>query len=120
MTSDIQLRFDLAPIAERLQHEVSLLEEWFKKDYPESTLRVLTDFNGVLFSMSIVVEVLMGSEVAKDRLFFKSHPIRLVEKDIRNKGFMEAFFRYFNEGYRKQISGAFNRHYAIQKEKESA
>lgn len=114
----IELRFDLFPIAERLQYETKLLEEWFTRDYPESTLRVNADFNGVLFSLKIVVEVLMGEEVAQDRLFFKSAPINLMEKDLRNKGFMEAFFRYFNEGYRKQIQNAFNKHYAIQKEKE--
>ena len=109
----------MLPYAERLQHEVSLLREWFKRDYPESDLRVNCDFNGVLFCLSIQVEVLMGDEVAKNRLFFKSKPIRLVEKQIRNEGFMEAFFRYFNEGMRKQIQSAFNKHYAIQKEKDA-
>ena len=114
-----ELRFDMSPYAERLQHEFSLLREWFKRDYPESDLRCESDFNGVLFCLSIQVSVLMGEEVAKDRLLFRSNPIRLVEKDLRNKGFMEAFFRYFNEGMRKQIQLAFNTHYAIQKQKEA-
>lgn len=113
-----ELRYDFVPIAERLAYETELLEKWFKQDYPESTLRVKADLNGVLFTLSITVEVLMGDEVAKDRLFFKSQPIRLEEKQIKNQTFMKAFFDYFNEGYRKQISSAFNRHYAIQKEKE--
>lgn len=60
----------------------------------------------------------MGEEVAKDRLLFRSQPIRLVEKDLKNKGFMEAFFGYFNEGMRKQIQNAFNKHYEVQKQKE--
>ena len=115
-----ELRFDLVPIAERLAYETQLLEEWFKKDYPESTIRVKADMNGVLFCLSIIVEVLMGEEVAKDRLFFKSAPIRLQEKDLRNEGFMNAFFSYFNEGMRKQIQTAFNHHYNIQKAKEEA
>lgn len=113
-----ELRFDLVPLAEGLEHEVSLLKEWFDRDYPESELRVHCDFNGVLFSLSIVVEVLMGDEVSSNRLFFKSQPIRLTEKDLKNPGFMSAFMKYFNEGFRKQISGAFNRHYAVQKERD--
>lgn len=115
-----ELRFDMSEYATRLNHEFDLLREWFKRDYPESDLRCDADFNGVLFCLSIRVSVLMGQEVAKDRLLFNSQPIRLVEKDLRNKGFMEAFFRYFNEGMRKQIQSAFNRHYSIQKEKEAA
>lgn len=108
----------MSDIAGRLQHEVSLLREWFKRDYSESDLRVNCDFNGVLFSLSIEVTVLMGSEVAKDRLLFKSNPIRLVEKDLRNSSFMDQFYRAFQENLRKQISGAFNRHYEIQKMRE--
>lgn len=113
-----ELRFDFVPIAERLAYETNLLEEWFKKDYPESTLRVKAELNGVLFTLSIHVELLMGEEVAKDRLFFKSAPIRLQEKEIRNEAFMHSFFDYFNEGMRKQIQTAFNHHYNVQKQKE--
>lgn len=108
----------MSEIAERLQHEVSLLREWFKRDYSESDLRVDCDFNGVLFSLSIQVTVLMGTEVAKNRLLFKSSPIRLVEKELRNRSFMNQFYKAFQENLRKQIQSAFNRHYEIEKMRE--
>ncbi len=116
-----ELRFDMVPIAERLKHETEVLKEWFKKDYPESELRVSCDLNGVLFCLSITIEILMGEEVTKeltdDRLYFKSRPIRLVEKDLRNRSLMEGFYKEFQPQLRKQIQGAFNRHYLEQKQR---
>lgn len=109
--------FDMKNVAERLQYEVSLLREWFKRDYPESDLRVNCDFNGVLFSLNIQISVLMGEEVASDRLLFKSQPIRLVEKDLRNHSFMDAFFKEFNKQIRMQIQTAFNAHYQREQQK---
>lgn len=107
------LIFDIAPIAERLQHEVSLLREWFKKDYSESDLRVDADFNGVLFVLKIDISVLMGAEVAENRALLKS-TIRLQERDLRNPDLMEGFFREFNKQVRLQIQNGFNKHYLEQ------
>ncbi len=106
----VNLVFDISSIAERLQHEVSLLREWFKKDYPESELRVNCDFNGVLFVLKISIEVLVGQEISSDRAFFKSE-LRLQEKDLRNRDLVNGFMAEFNTQVRKQIEGSFNRWY---------
>ncbi len=110
------LIFDIAPIAERLQHEVSLLREWFKKDYPESDLRVDCDFNGVLFVLKIDISVLMGEEVADNRALLKS-TLRLQERDLRNPDLMNGFFNEFNKQVRLQIQSGFNKHYYTEQSK---
>lgn len=116
-----EIVFDMSKISERIEYETKLLREWFKKDFPESDLRVSCDFNAILFILKIEIEVLMGEEVTEgltgDRMFFKSRPIVLVEKDLRNRSLMEAFYKEFNPSLRKMIQGAFNRHYLEQKQK---
>lgn len=116
-----EIIFDMAEISDRIEHETKLLKEWFKKDYSESDIRVKCDFNSILFVLSIEIEVLMGEEVTdgltNNRMFFKSRPIRLMERDLRNKSLMNAFYKEFNPSLRKMIQGAFNLHYLEQKQK---
>lgn len=111
--------YDVKSVADRVQHEVDLLREWFRRDYPESDLRAVCEFNGILFTLKITIEVLMGKEVTEDltgnRGFFRARPIFLTEKDLRDPGFMEEFYRVFNPEIRRLIQGSFNRHYLQQK-----
>lgn len=59
--------YEIIPIAEGLADEVDRLEKWFKQDYPESELRVICDFNSVLYVLKIRLEVLMGEEVTENK-----------------------------------------------------
>jgi hypothetical protein len=108
----------MVPLAEALAHEVDLLKEWFKKDYPESELRVTSDFNALLYTLKIQIEVLAGEEVSKDRLYFKSTPIVLSERDLRNEALMYGFVKEFNKQVRIMVQNVFNKHYLEQKQKE--
>ena len=106
----------MVPLAEALSHEVDLLKEWFKKDYPESELRVTSDFNALLYTLKIQIKVLAGEEVSRDRLYFKSTPIVLSERDLRNEALMYGFVKEFNKQVRIMVQNVFNKHYLEQKQ----
>lgn len=110
--------YEMVPLAEALAHEVDFLKEWFKKDYPESELRVTSDFNALLYTLKIQIEVLAGEEVSKDRLYFKSTPIVLSERDLRNEALMYGFVKEFNKQVRIMVQNVFNKHYLEQKQRE--
>lgn len=101
-----------------LNHECDLLREWFRRDFPESDLRVTVDVNNITRSFTITVRVLMGSEMVQNRGFFENK-IVLREKEIINPSFMKAFFKEFGNAYRIQISNAVNAHYLRERAKES-
>lgn len=109
--------YEIIPIAEGLADEVDRLEKWFKQDYPESELRVICDFNSVLYVLKIRLEVLMGEEVTENRLFFRSKDIILAEKELKNESLMYGFIKLFNQEMRKQVQNAFNTHYLQEKQR---
>lgn len=109
--------YDIVPVMIPLQHEVDLLKEWFKKDYPESDLRVLCDFNAILHTLKIQLEVLAGEEVSENRLYFKANPIVIGERDLRNEAFMYRFVKDFNQNVRPQLQHVFNTHYLQEKQR---
>lgn len=111
--------YEMVPLAEALAHEVDLLHEWFKRDYPESDLRVLCDFNSLLYVLKIEIEVLMGEEVSTNRMYFKSTPIVLSELVLKNEAMMYGFVKMFNEQVRTMIQNVFNKHYIQEKQKET-
>lgn len=106
----------LGDIIQELQFEVGLLREWFRSDFPESDLKVVVDADNITRTLSITTSVLMGEEMVDNRGFFKNTLV-LHEKEIINPLFMRGFFKEFNNGYRKQISEAVNRHYMAEVQK---
>jgi hypothetical protein len=106
-------------VLKELHHETQLLSDWFKQDFPESNLKVIIDVDNILRSFTITTRVLMGAEMVDNMGFFQNK-IVLQEKEIINPSFMRAFFKEFNNNYRKQIAGAINRHYIQEKAIESA
>lgn len=112
--------YEVVPTMIGLQHEVNLLEEWFKKDYPESKLRVSCDFNSILFVLKVQIELLMGEEVAKNRLHYKPRPIVISERELKDERLMFAFVKEFNKNVRGQIQQVFNTHYLREKQIEEA
>lgn len=106
-------------VLKELHHETQLLSDWFKKDFPESNLKVVIDVDNILRSFTITTRVLMGAEMVNNAGFFQNI-IKLQEKDIINPSFMRAFFKEFNNHYRKQIADAVNRHYLQEKAIESS
>jgi len=106
----------LGDIIQELQFEVGLLREWFRSDFPESDLKVVVDADNITRTLSITTSVLMGEEMVDNRGFFKNTLV-LQEKEIINPLFMRGFFKEFNNGYRKQISEAVNRHYMAESQK---
>jgi hypothetical protein len=106
----------LGDIIQELQFEVGLLREWFRSDFPESDLKVVVDADNITRTLSITTSVLMGEKMVDNRGFFKNTLV-LHEKEIINPLFMRGFFKEFNNGYRKQISEAVNRHYLAESQK---
>lgn len=106
-------------LLKELYEECELLRKWFKRDFPESDLRVLVDADNIRRSFTITVRVLMGEEMVQNRGFFENK-IVLSEKEIINPSFMRAFFKQFGNQYRKQIASAVNRHYQQEKANEEA
>lgn len=99
-----------------LKEEITLLQTWFRREYPESTLRVEMDLNKITMELSLKIRVLMGKEIADNQGFFESD-IRIPEKKFWNEGFMSPFIKMFNEQLRKNISISVNNHYANEKNK---
>ena len=102
-------------VLKQLHHEVGLLREWFKRDFPESRLEVLVDVDNITHTFTIVTKVLTGLEMTSVNRGQFQNKLVLYEKDLIKPGFMEAFFAQFNNEYRKQIAGAINNHYLQEK-----
>lgn len=109
--------YEIVPSMIGLQHECEMLYDWFKKDYSESDLRILCDFNAILHTLRIQFEVLAGEEVSENRLYFKSKPIILGERDLRNEALVYGFLKEFNKQIRLQIQNVFNTHYLREKQR---
>lgn len=104
-------------VLKEVHFESELLCQWFKRDFPESDMKIVVDVNNVTRSFTITVRVLMGREMANDIGFYeKALPMR--EKDIINPSFMKAFFKHYNGGFRKEIADFVNSYYHQQKEIE--
>lgn len=104
-------------ILKEVHYESSLLCEWFKKDFPESDMKIIVDVDNVYRSFTITVRVLMGREMANDIGFYEKK-LPMKERDIIKPGFMNAFFKVFNGDFRKEISSFVNSYYQQQKEVE--
>lgn len=102
-------------ILKEVHFESELLCEWFKRDYPESDMKIVVDVDNIRRSFTITVRVLMGREMAKDIGFYDKR-LPMYEKDIIKPGFMKAFFRHYNGDFRKEISNFVNSYYQQQKE----
>lgn len=97
-----------------LFNEVSLLREWFKKEYPECELRIHVDLNKITLLLSIDIRVLTSKEVTDNQGFFEC-PIRISEKQFMNDRFMTPFLRSFNNELRKNISQSVNNHLIMER-----
>lgn len=104
-------------VLKRLHHEVGLLREWFKKDFPESRLEVMVDVDNITHTFTVITKVLTGTEMTPVNRGHFVNKLVLYEKDLIKPGFMEAFFGQFNFEYRRTIAGAINSFY--HKERES-
>lgn len=104
-------------ILKEVHFESELLCEWFKKDFPESDMKVVVDVNNVTRSFTITVRVLMGREMANDIGFYEKK-LPMKEQDIIKPGFMKAFFKVYNGDFRKEIANFVNSYYQQQKEIE--
>lgn len=102
---------------ERLGNEISLLQEWFKKDYPESRLEVKLNMDVVKKRLDIAVEVLTGKEMSPDRKSFQLQ-MQIQEKQFLDPILMSKFLKGFNEHTRKGLSNAINLHYNQEKAKQ--
>lgn len=106
-------------VLKSLHHEIGLLKEWFKKDFPESRIECIVDANNILMIVTITVKVLMGKEMAGNRGHFQNK-IVLKEEEVFDKSFMGKFFDMFGNAYRIEIARAINAHYQVEKEREAA
>lgn len=95
-------------------NEVSLLREWFKKEFPECDLRIHVDLNNITLLLSIDVRVMTSKEVTDNQGFFEC-PIRISEKQFMNDRFMTPFLRSFNDELRKNISQSVNNHLIMER-----
>jgi hypothetical protein len=96
---------------ERLGGEISLLQEWFRKDYPESRLDVKLNMDIVKKKLDIALEVLTGKELANNQKKFQFQ-MQVQEKQFLDPILMSKFLKGFNEHCRKGIANAINLHYA--------
>lgn len=101
-----------------LLNEVSLLREWFKKEFPECELRIHVDLNKITLLLSIDVRVMTSKEVTDNQGFFEC-PIRISEKQFMNDRFMTPFLRSFNDELRKNISQSVNNHLIMERLKNA-
>lgn len=97
-----------------LFNEVSLLREWFKKEFPECDLRIHVDLNKITLLLSIDVRVMTSKEVTDNQGFFEC-PIRISEKQFMNDRFMTPFLKSFNNELRKNISQSVNNHLIMER-----
>lgn len=107
-----------------LFNEVSLLREWFKKEFSECDLRIHVDLNKITLLLSIDVRVMTSKEVTEldkrgkprevNQGFFEC-PIRISEKQFMNDRFMTPFLRSFNDELRKNISQSVNNHLIMER-----
>ena len=104
-------------IMDGLFNEVSLLREWFKKEFPECDLRVHVDLNKITLLLSINIRVMTSKEVTDNQGFFEC-PIKISEKQFMNDRFMTPFLRSFNNELRKNISRAINNHILMERMKD--
>ena len=104
-------------IMDGLFNEVSLLREWFKKEFPECDLRVHVDLNKITLLLSINIRVMTSKEVTDNQGFFEC-PIKISEKQFMNDRFMTPFLRSFNNELRKNISRAINNHIIMERMKD--
>lgn len=95
-------------------NEVSLLREWFKKEFPECDLRIHVDLNKITLLLSIDVRVMTSRAVTDNQGFFEC-PIRISEKQFMNDRFMTPFLRSFNDELRKNISQSVNNHLIMER-----
>lgn len=103
-------------IMDGLFNEVSLLREWFKKEFPECDLRVHVDLNKITLLLSINIRVMTSKDVTDNQGFFEC-PIKISEKQFMNDRFMTPFLRSFNNELRKNISRAINNHLLMERMK---
>lgn len=103
-------------IMDGLFNEVSLLREWFKKEFPECDLRVHVDLNKITLLLSINIRVMTSKDVTDNQGFFEC-PIKISEKQFMNDRFMTPFLRSFNDQLRKNISRAINNHVLMERMK---
>ena len=103
-------------IMDGLFNEVSLLREWFKKEFPECDLRVHVDLNKITLLLSINIRVMTSKDVTDNQGFFEC-PIKISEKQFMNDRFMTPFLRSFNDQLRKNISRAINNHLLMERMK---
>ena len=105
-------------ILKELDHEISLLKEWFTRDFPEATLRVFVDVDNIKRSFTLTTEVLSGREMAANLRALKNRVV-FEEKDIIKPGFMKAFISHMQYPYRQEITRALNSHYHQERERGS-
>ena len=103
-------------IMDGLFNEVSLLREWFKKEFPECDLRIHVDLNKITLLLSINIRVMTSKDVTDNQGFFEC-PIKISEKQFMNDRFMTPFLRSFNNELRKNISRAINNHLLMERMK---
>lgn len=99
----------------QLHHEVGLLRDWFKRDFPESRLEVFVDVDNITHTFIVTTKVLTGIEMTPVNRGHFMNKLVLQEKDLIRPGFMEAFFEQFGTKYREQIASAINAHYNREK-----
>ena len=102
-----------------LFNEVSLLREWFKKEFPECDLRIHVDLNKITLLLSIDVRVMTSKAVTDNQGFFEC-PIRISEKQFMNDRFMTPFLKSFNNELRKNISQSVNNHLIMERLKNES
>lgn len=101
-----------------LFNEVSLLREWFKREFPECDLRIHVDLNKITLLLSIDIRVMTSKLVSDNQGFFEC-PIRISEKQFMNDRFMTPFLRSFNDELRKNISQSVNNHLIMERFKNA-
>lgn len=97
-----------------LMEEISLLEIWFKQEYPEYRLTVEANLNKINMTFSLTFRVSTGREVSSNMGVYESKPV-ISERQFMDPRFMRDFSKAINSVLRTQIVKSMNDYYAKEK-----
>lgn len=97
-----------------LMEEISLLEAWFKLEYPEYRMTVEANLDKIRLTFSLTFRISTGREVSSNMGFFESKPV-IHERQFMDGGFMRQFLKAINTELRSQIVRSMNEYYEKEK-----
>lgn len=97
-----------------LMEEISLLETWFKSEYPEYRLMVEANLDKIYMTFSITFRITTGREVSSNMGVFESKPT-ILERQFMDGSFMRQFLKAINTELRSQIVKSLNEYYTKEK-----